>query len=270
MTPTQDLQDLSAALRQPAAGPVHLVPFLPGGHLSADASRAAFEALADAGASALEVGIPYSDPIADGPAIQAAYHDALVAGVTVDSALTAGQISGPTPRLAMVSFSVIRRRGVDCFLRDLRERGYGGVLAPDLPPPEAEPFCESARAAGVAPILLVAPNTPAKRRETIGRLAGGFIYYLSVAGITGERDRLPPELADGVRDMRGHTDLPICVGFGVSRHDHLEQLAGLADGAIVGSAFVRAAESAREAGPAGVARAVGELARRLIGRVTRD
>ncbi len=226
------------------------------------ASAETLAALAKAGATALEVGIPYSDPIADGPAIQAAYHEALQAGVTVEAALEACRPNeAAVPRLTMVSYSIVRRVGTASFIKLLAGHGYAGVLCPDLPPPEAAPFCEEAKAAGIDPILLVAPSTPATRRETIGRIGGGFIYYLSTAGTTGERDRLPMELADGVRDMRTHTDLPICVGFGVSRHEHLQALQGVADGAIVGTAFVR---TAAEAGAEGAAKACGELARRLI------
>ncbi len=120
----------------------------------------------------------------------------------------------------------------------------------------------------VDPILLVAPTTPPARRDVIGKMAGGFIYYLSVAGTTGERDDLPDDLADGVGDMKDRTDLPICVGFGVSQHRHLQSLNGVADGAIVGSAIVRAASDARSEGADAVARACGDLTRRLLGQET--
>lgn len=256
---------LADALRRMPTGPVHLVPFIPSGYVSLEATRLTCDVLARAGASALEIGIPFSDPIADGPIIQAAYHETLRAGVTVDQALVAGQPTEGTPRLTMVSYSLVRRRGDQKFLDKVKRLGYAGILCPDLPPPEAERFCGIAADVGVAPVLLVAPTTPPERRELIGRLAGGFIYYLSVAGTTGERDRLPEELAAGVADMRNHTNLPICVGFGVSKPDHVSGLSGIADGAIVGSAFVRAAAEVAHEGPERVAETCASLARRLLG-----
>jgi tryptophan synthase alpha chain len=256
--------ELEDALRARATGPVHLVPFYPAGFVSLDVTRRVLDGLAEAGASALEVGVPFSDPIADGPTIQAAYHETLQNGITVGDALEAGKGNNGPPRLTMVSYSLVRRQGIDAFLDRLVALGYRGVLCPDLPEPEAQVLCQSATSKGIAPVLLVAPTTPAARRDRIGRLGGGFIYYLSVAGITGERDRLPPELADGVRDMKDRTDLPVCVGFGISRREHVESLHGVADGAIVGSAFVKVAQAARADGADAVVRACTDLTTSLL------
>ena len=244
------------------------MPFIPAGYGGLEATRAALAGLAKAGASVIEVGIPFSDPIADGPTIQAAYHETLQSGVTLDGCLDAiGETKIDAPMLAMVSYSVVRRRGDRAFCERAKAVGLTGLLCPDLPPPEAERFCETAKASGLDPVLLVAPTTPAARRDAIGKLAGGFVYYLSVAGITGQRDALPPDLAAGVADMKGRTDLPVCVGFGISKAEHLRQLAGVADGAIVGSAFVRAVEAAKQYGPVAVAAACEEMARELLATV---
>ncbi len=261
------MQSIRDGLTQAPQGPVHLVPFIPAGYGGLDATRAALPALAKAGASVIEVGIPFSDPIADGPTIQAAYHDALQGGVTLEGCLEAiGETTVDCPMLAMVSYSVVRRRGDAAFCERAKAAGLSGLLIPDLPPPEAERFCEIVKAAGLDPVLLVAPTTPPARRDVIGRLAGGFVYYLSVAGITGQRDALPPDLASGVEDMKGRTELPVCVGFGIGKAEHLRQLRGVADGAIVGSAFVRAMGEAMRYGPVAIAAACGTLARELLGQ----
>jgi tryptophan synthase alpha chain len=253
---------LADSLRAKPVGPVHLVPFLPAGYGPAGTTADCVKAVAAAGATAVEVGIPYSDPIADGPKIQAAYHAALEAGTTPDDAIEQGA-AGNLPRLAMVSYSLVRRRGEAAFCEKLAEHGYDGVLVPDLPQHEAVAFASVAKSHGVAPVLLVAPTTSPARRDAIGELADGFVYYLSVAGTTGERAGLPDELAAGVADMKQRTDLPVCVGFGISRPEHLQQLAGVADGAIVGSAFVAAV--AAEDSAALAAAACGRLVRRLLG-----
>ncbi len=263
------LSPIVHALRSAPAGPVHLLPFVPAGFGRLEATAAILKAVAEAGASVIEVGFPFSDPVADGPTIQAAYHEALEAGVTVDQildALAASRQHVSCPMLTMVSYSIVRRRGDKAFCAQAKAAGLDGILCPDLPPPEADRFAATARDAGLAPVLLVAPTTPPARRDVIGKLADGFIYYLSVAGITGQRDELPPELAAGVKDMKQRTHLPVCVGFGISKHEHLLQLAGVADGAIVGSELVRAISAAKSTGTAAMAAACGKLTRNLLGQ----
>jgi tryptophan synthase alpha chain len=257
---------ISRALTPPPDGPVHLVPFLPGGYGGVKATAESMRAVAEAGASVIELGIPFSDPIADGPTIQAAYHEALRSGTTVDAVLAANaEAAVAVPTLVMVSYSIVRRRGERRFCESARSAGVSGILCPDLPTKEGEAFADVARTAGLAPVLLVSPATPAARRDTIGTAGGGFVYYQSVAGTTGERDTLPPELAAGVADMRDRTDLPIAVGFGISRKRHLEALHGTAEAAIVGSAFVRRMKAALDA-DSDPAAACGELTRTLLGR----
>ena len=144
------------------------------------------------------------------------------------------------------------------------------MILPDLPPPEAAGVCEKVQGAGLATTLLIAPTTPEARRREIAKLCSGFVYYLSVSGITGERDRLPADLEKNLRQLRGVTDKPICVGFGISKPEHLEQLTGLADGAIVGSAIVKRMSELSDAGAEGIARGVGEYCRNLLSQVRRS
>lgn len=260
---------IQEALEQRPTGPVHLVPFIPAGFGGYETTAAVLGAVADSGAGVIEVGIPFSDPVADGPTIQAAYHDALVAGTTLDGVFDCvrnAQRDVKCPMLAMVSYSVVFRGTPARFCERARDAGLSGLLCPDLPPPEAAGFARICKECGLEPILLVAPTTPPARRDIIGHLGGGFIYYLSVAGITGQRDALPPELAAGVADMKGRTDLPVCVGFGISRPEHVRSLQNVADGAVVGSAFVKQMRDHGDEGAGGVGRACGELAAKLLGR----
>lgn len=168
------------------------------------------------------------------------------------------------PMLAMVSYSIVFRARPEGFCARAKAAGLSGLLCPDLPPPEALPFCDTARHAGLEPVLLVAPTTPPARRDEIGRRAGGFVYYLSVAGVTGERSQLPDGLAAGVRDMKARTSVPVCVGFGISRRQHIASLRGVADGAVVGSSYVKAIGESLSAGSAGVQAAVARLTRELL------
>src|SRR5204862_4076489 len=147
--------------------------------------------------------------------------------------------SGSIPLVSMVSYSIVFRYGAERYFADAKAAGFDGLILPDLPPPEAEAICEKVRKAGLDTILLIAPTTSHQRRKEIARLCSGFIYYLSVSGITGERQRLPEDLANQLKQLRQVSDRPICVGFGISRREHVGQLQGLADGAIVGSAIVR-------------------------------
>lgn len=230
-----------------------LLPFIPAGYPDLATTQALLPALADSGAAMIEIGFPFSDPVADGPTIQAAFNVALSKGLRVaDIFVAVDQVREKVscPLVAMVSFSVVFRYGVDKFLKDARAAGFDGLIIPDLPPPEAQLLCGKIKAAGLAVTLLVAPTTSPKRREEIGRLCDGFVYYLSVSGITGQRDALPEDLQAQLRQLRTVTDRPICVGFGISKPQHMAQLAPLADGAIVGSAIVKQITQMIEQNPA--------------------
>ena len=164
----------------------------------------------------------------------------------------------------MISYSIVFRYGAERFFADARSAGISGLIIPDLPPPEANKICRQIRAAGIDTILLVAPTTTADRRARNRRLCSGFVYYLSVSGITGAREELPADLADNVRQLRTMTDRPVCVGFGISKPKHLAALTGIADGAIVGSAIVKRMTEMSSASPSTIAQAIGEYCRSLI------
>jgi tryptophan synthase alpha chain len=233
-----------------AAGRKAFIPFLPAGDPDLAATRVLLPELARAGADLIEVGFPFSDPIADGPVIQAAYTRALDRGLRVEEIFTAVAEARRAPELAavpmvgMVSYSLVHRRGPAAFLERAVAAGLSGAVVPDLPAEEAEPFARLAAERDFKLILLVTPTTPPERATRIVRLASGFVYCVSVTGITGERDRLPDELLGQLRWLRGQTDLPLCVGFGVSRPEHVRMLREAADGVIVGTAIVRKLERA--------------------------
>jgi tryptophan synthase alpha chain len=167
----------------------------------------------------------------------------------------------------MLSYSVVFRYGLERFVRDARASGFDGMIIPDLPPPEAEAVCQTIQAGGLETILLVAPTSTPQRRAEIARLSSGFIYYLSVSGITGERDRLPQDLEAGVRQLKSTTEKPVCVGFGISKPEQLRQLRGVADGAIVGTAFVRRVRENLKRGPEGIASALEKYCKELLSLV---
>lgn len=200
------------------------------------------------GADMVEVGIPYSDPIADGPVIAASYTRALRGGVKLARIFDAFRVlraegidgrSATAPMVAMVSYAIIHRQGGDRFLREAVTAGFDGLIVPDLPVEESDSLCRLATALDLRLIQLITPTTPRERAVQIAQSTTGFIYYVSVAGITGERRSLPPELAENVAWLRSQTDLPICIGFGIGNAGQIRELAPVADGLIVGSALVR-------------------------------
>ena len=246
---------------------IALMPFVPAGYPDLATTAAVLPALEAAGANIIEIGIPFSDPIADGPTLQAAFTAALSKHLKladVFATIKAARSTVSIPLVAMVSYSIVYRYGLDRFLAAAKDAGFNGLILPDLPPPEAAAVCDRVQAGGLDTILLVAPTTSAERRKEIGRLSSGFVYYLSVAGITGERDQLPPGLEEGVRNMKSLTDRPVCVGFGISQPRHVAQLRGVADGAIVGSAVVKRMTQHATQGAQNVAGAVGAYCRDLL------
>lgn len=265
--PRHSIASVFAALR--ARGEIGLLPFIPAGYPDLRTTQAILPALEAAGASVVEIGIPFSDPIADGPAIQEAFAAALASGVRVRDVFSAiGEVRSRVgmPLVAMVSFSIVFRYGTERFFADARSAGFDGVLMPDLPPPEARSVCGQVRAAGLDTVLLVSPTTPAGRRAEIAGLCSGFVYYLSVTGITGERDDLPADIERNLRELRAIAQVPVCVGFGISKPEHVARLSPHADGAIAGSAFVRRIRQTAHGGPEAVASAVGAYCRELLGR----
>jgi tryptophan synthase alpha chain len=218
------------------------MPYLMGGFPSLEASVAVGEACADGGADVVELGIPFSDPLADGPVIQAAGSAALRAGATVDGVLGVCERLAPRlPVVVMCYANLVLARGPEAFAGALREHGASGLIVPDLPMEEAPAVLAACDAAGVDLVPLVAPTTPDERLAAIGARARGFVYTVSVVGITGEREALADAFADVVARARRATSVPVALGFGISTPAQAAQAAGAgADGVIVGSRLVRA------------------------------
>lgn len=231
-------------LRRPA-----LIPYFTAGWPTEEAFLGAVRAAARAGCSAFEVGIPFSDPIADGPVIQRTSQQALEAGMTPDRALQLTALAvGETglPAVAMTYTNLLWKRGLDRFMADLASHGVQGLILPDLPLEEGDEVEEAAARHGVDLVYLVAPTTPPPRRRLLARRTRGFLYVVSVTGVTGERADLPETLDRLVEDLRGACPVPVCVGFGISTPEQAARVAARADGVIVGSALLRRME---EAGP---------------------
>lgn len=258
------IDDLFQRLRK--AGRKALMPFITAGDPDLGFTAEVLRTLGRCGVHLCEVGIPFSDPVADGPVIQASYTRALDRRVRVDAILdTLAKVSPDlsAPLLTMVSYSIVFRQGIEHYLAKAKRAGVAGLIVPDLPLEESGPLAELCRREDVALVQLITPTTPKDRAVRIAERSTGFIYYVSVTGITGERTNLPPEVIDNVAWLRRQTPLPICIGFGISRPEHVRMLADVADGLIVGSAIVRrmadAAERPRAQVLAEIEAYVGEL-----------
>ncbi len=225
------------------------MPYLMGGYPDIDTSRASVLAAVEAGADLVELGIPFSDPLADGPVIHAAATAALDAGVTLSEVLALCEsVAGEVPVVLMVYANPVLAHGAEHFVRRAAGAGAAGIIVPDLPHDEAGAVREACTAQGVALVPLVAPTSSDHRVEEIARDAQGFVYAVSLTGTTGERAELPRELERTVGRVKGATELPVAVGFGVSTGEHARRVADVADGVIVGSRVVRAtAEGGAEA-----------------------
>ena len=291
------IDTLFAQLR--SQGRKALMPFVTAGDPDLDFTAAVLKELVARGASLCELGIPYSDPIADGPVIQASYTRALAKKIKLAQIFemlkktTGGQVPasnsnsgsphpGPLPKgeggggpplssptlaapvVMMVSYAIIYRHGLRQYVEDAWAAGAAGAIVPDLPVEEAAELAQICRERDFSLIQLVTPTTPRERALKIAATSTGFIYYVSVTGITGERTQLPPDLLENVAWLRTQTPLPICIGFGISRPEHVKLLAPVADGLIVGSAIVRRIAEAENRPRADVLREVGEYAATLL------
>jgi tryptophan synthase alpha chain len=241
-------QDRLAELfaRTRAEGRAALVGYLPAGYPDVATSRRLFAAMIEGGCDLVEVGLPFSDPVLDGPVIQAAAQTALAAGWhtrdvfdLVEGIAEAG--GGTGLAVVMTYFNPVLAHGVDAFARDLAAAGGCGVITPDLIVDEAGEWTDAAGTHGLAPIFLVAPSSPTERIARTTAATRGFLYAASVMGVTGARDQVGSGAADLVARCRAVTDLPIGVGLGVRTAEQAAQIAGFADAVIVGSAFVSAA-----------------------------
>jgi tryptophan synthase alpha chain len=239
-------QDTIAAAFATSGKRAALMPYLMGGFPDLDTSLAIGEAYAEAGADLIELGVPFSDPLADGPVIHAAGSAALEAGATVHGVLEVGRaLSAAVPVVLMCYANLVLARGPERFADELAERGISGLIVPDLPLEEATDTLAACDAAGVALVALVAPTTPEARLAAIGRSARGFVYTVSVTGTTGERGALAADLPGILARTKAHAEVPVALGFGIGTPEAAAQAANAgADGVIVGSRLVRAAAEA--------------------------
>jgi tryptophan synthase alpha chain len=251
------------------AGEMGLVAYLTAGDPTLEASEKILLAAAEAGADVIELGVPFSDPVADGPTIQRASERALRSGTTLAGVLALVRRLRAKTEVPMILFSYfnpILQMGLEKFAAAAAEAGADGALATDLIPEEAAEYSAAMHAAGLDTIFLGAPTSTDERLKRIAACSSGFLYLISRTGVTGTRDALPEELPAFVRRARKFTSLPIAVGFGISLPSHVSVLGGIADAAVVGSALV--AEVEKAASPEGAAQAVAEKIRllKLAGR----
>jgi len=222
-------------------GRAALMPYLMGGYPDQETATAVARAYADGGADLIELGVPFSDPLADGPVIHAADTAALEAGATLDSVLeTCAAVSDRVPVAVMAYVNMIMATGYAQFVEKVAAAGAAGVIVPDVPLEERGPIAEALRGPGLPLIPLVAPNTPPERRAEICSTAEGFVYLVSTKGVTGEREALPQELTTLIEDTKAAAEVPVAVGFGISTSDHAAAVGEVADGVIIGTRLVRA------------------------------
>lgn len=220
-----------------------VIVFAPAGWPELDATVEIVEAAIAGGADAFELGMPFSDPLADGVTNQEAYQQSLAQGTTTATVLAnvrelrARGVRAPL--LAMGYFNPLLAYGVDRFVADAAGAGLDGLIIVDLPPGEAAELEAPSRAAGLSIVFLLAPTSTDERIRAVAEHASGFIYCVSVTGVTGARDEIPEELANFMVRVRAASDLPLAVGFGISTRRHVETVGAIADGAVIGSAFVR-------------------------------
>ncbi len=229
---------LEGALR--ANGDLKLVAYMMAGHPNKKRSLEVGKKLASSGIAALEIGIPFSDPLADGPVIQQAGQTALEHGMTVGAALElAAAIAREGIPIALMTYiNPILAHDPRRFAAEAAQAGVAGIIVPDLPVEESEPVAGWLRSASLDTVFMVAPTTSPDRMETICEHSSGFVYCVTVTGITGARSELPQGMKSLLGEVRKHTDLPVAAGFGISRPEHMRSLRGNADAAVVGSAIV--------------------------------
>jgi tryptophan synthase alpha chain len=248
------------------------MPFVTAGDPDLAFTRELLPVVAEAGANLVEVGFPFSDPIADGPVIQASYTRALAKHLKLADLFAAlkdvtTRPAWSMPLVAMASYSLMFKKGPAAFIDTAKAAGLSGAVVPDLPVEEAEELSKLAADRDFKLILLVTPTTSPARAEKVVKACSGFVYVVSVVGITGARDRLPVGLHELLARLRTMTDLPLCVGFGVSKPEHVRELKDIADGVIVGSALVKKLESAatdRAASLSAASQLVKELSAALV------
>jgi tryptophan synthase alpha chain len=234
---------IDAAFRRTrAANAAALMPFITAGDPDLAATGALIEEFARRGADLVELGIPYSDPVADGPTIQSSYVRALEKGLKVQpifDMIHDVRTRCELPILTMVSYSIVSRIGPESYFQRAAAAGVDGIIIPELPADEGKEVARLAESNGLDEVFLVAPTTPPDRMKAIAARSRGFIYYIAVAGTTGARNDLPLDLAEHIGRLKAATGKPVAVGFGISRPEQVAAVARVADGVIVGSALVR-------------------------------
>ncbi|HEY2768211.1 MAG TPA: tryptophan synthase subunit alpha [Solirubrobacteraceae bacterium] len=264
------IERIAAAFARETADPptrtAALMPYLMGGYPTLEESARIGEAYVQAGADVVELGMPYSDPLADGPVIHEAGSRALAAGANVAGVLEVARALAPhVPVVLMCYANMVFAPGAAAFVERLARTGASGLIVPDLPLEEAPEVLAACDAQGIALVPLVAPTTPPERLEAIGARARGFLYTVSVVGTTGEREALAERFGETVAHAKAATSAPVALGFGISTPEHVRQAAAAgADGVIVGTRLVRAAGESED--PAG---AVGALVSELAGALRR-
>ena len=235
------------------SGDLGLVAYITAGDPSLDATRRIVLAAAEAGADVVELGVPFSDPLADGPVIQRASERALKSGATLSGVLDLVRdirTQSQVPLVLFTYFNPVLQMGLDEFAARAQSAGADGALITDLPPEDSAGYRNALRSRGLDTIFLAAPTSGDDRMRRIAAASSGFLYVISRTGVTGERDALADELPALLRRVRGATTLPIAVGFGISLPGHVSVLGGLADAAVVGSALVAEVERSSTAGEA--------------------
>ena len=255
------IEDVLAATKE--QGRAALIGYLPVGYPSVEGSLEAMTALVESGVDIVEVGFPYSDPLMDGPVIQAAADKSLAQGTTIADVLRTVSAVAATgsPTLVMSYWNPIERYGVDRFAHDLAAAGGAGVITPDIIPEEAADWVHATDEARIDRVFLVAPSSPEERIEAVAQISSGFVYAASTMGVTGTRATVSADAEQLVARTRSVTSQPVCVGLGVSTPEQAAEVGRYADGVIVGSAFVRLVLDA--ASPAEAAAAVADLAGRM-------
>ncbi|ALG09174.1 tryptophan synthase subunit alpha [Kibdelosporangium phytohabitans] len=239
-------------LSLPNQGGLSLIPYLMAGHPDLATTREIGRKLVNTGIAALELGIPYSDPLADGPVIQRAGQRALDAGATTEACLeVAADIAAEraAPVLLMTYVNPVLAYGPQRFARDAAQAGVAGVIIPDVPVEESAGIARTMTVAGLETVFLVAPTSPDDRIAAACAASTGFVYCVTVTGITGSRSALPTDVNALLAKVRTHTDLPVAAGFGISSAEQVSLLRGHADAAIVGSAIVNELDAGRDPGP---------------------
>jgi tryptophan synthase alpha chain len=237
----------AAFARARGDGRAALMPYLMGGFPDLATSAAVIDAYADTGADLIELGVPYSDPLADGPQIHAAATAALDSGTRFEGVMeVCERVSGRLPVLPMVYANVVLTLGAERFAAALAAAGAAGAIIPDLPRSEDPSVAAALLERGLAPIGFVSPTTSAERLRDIAAAAVGFTYVVSLTGVTGERSELPPELEEMVAAVRDASDAPAAVGFGIGTPEQAGRVGEIADGVIIGTRLVRAVAAAED------------------------